>query len=70
MWVWLAGLGGLIVGFVGGLSLLQKLLRDKSRYDLLHDKDLRLKYGLFVWLIAGLSCYMAVWLYNYYFPSP
>jgi uncharacterized membrane-anchored protein YhcB (DUF1043 family) len=64
---WIVGLAGLIGGFVIGQLVLMRLLKDKTRYDLLHDKDLRLKYGLFNWLIAILACLSSLWMYRHYF---
>ncbi len=67
--VWLAGFVGLLSGFAAGQVILMRLLKDKTRHELLTDKDLRLKYGLFNWLIAAGTCMIAIGLYRYYFPE-
>jgi hypothetical protein len=67
--VWLAGIIGLLAGFAAGQVILMRLLKDKSRHELLNDKDLRWKYGLFNWLIAAGTCLIAIGLYRYYFPE-
>ncbi len=65
----MAGIIGFVLGFAAGQMILMRLLKDKSRHDLLTDKNLRWKYGLFNWLIAGGTCIIAIGLYRYYFPE-
>lgn len=48
--------------------LLLRLLKDKTREELLNDKNLKFKYGMFNWLIAGATCMLAIGIYRYYFP--
>mgnify|MGYP000916129414 CR=1 FL=1 len=63
-----------IIGFVGGFSiglfLISQILRGRSRQELVSDKSLRWKYGLIVWVMAGLGAWSAVWAYGQYLPSP
>lgn len=49
--------------------ILLHLLKDRSREELLNDKHLRLKYGLFNWFVAAGTCVLALAIYRYYFPS-
>lgn len=67
--VWFAGFIGLLSGFAAGQIILLRLLKDKTRHELLNDRDLRMRYGLFNWLIAIGTCLCAVALYRYYFPE-
>jgi hypothetical protein len=66
---WVVGFLGLLAGFAAGQLLLLRLLKDKSQHDLIYDRSLRLKYGLFNWLIAAGTCLCALALYRYYFPE-
>lgn len=66
---WVVGIFGFIAGFAGGQVLLLRLLKDKTRHDLLHDKSLRWKYGLFNWMIAAATTVLALGLWRYYFPD-
>ncbi len=65
--VYIAGIVGLVGGFVLGQMLLYFLLRHKSREDLLNDPYLKWKYGTLNWIVAGLGCYGTIELYNLYF---
>lgn len=64
--VYLIGFIGFFCGFALGLMVLNVLLKDRPVNELLESKGLRLRYGLFAWLIAGLSAYAAVWMYKIY----
>lgn len=66
---WIVGIIGFLAGFAAGQMILLRLLKDRSRDELLNDRHLRLKYGLFNWLIAGGTCMMALAVYRYYFPE-
>ena len=66
---WIVGILGLLAGFAAGQLILLRLLKDKSQHDLLYDKNLRLKYGLFNWLVAAGTCLCALAVYRYYFPE-
>ncbi len=66
--VWVAGIFGFIAGFAGGQMLLLRLLKDKTRDELLNDRSLRWRYGVFNWMIAAGTCVLAIGLYRYYFP--
>ncbi len=67
--VWLAGIIGLLSGFAAGQIILLRLLKDRSRHELLNNRELRMRYGLFNWLIAIGTCLCAIALYRYYFPE-
>lgn len=60
-----------VIGFIGGFALGQMillfLLRNVSREELLNDPYLRWKYGTLNWLVAILSCYVMIRMYEYYF---
>lgn len=64
--IYLAGLGGLIGGFMAGQLVLLFLLRHRSRRDLLEDRSLRWTYGLINWVIALMGLWVAVSLYERY----
>lgn len=57
------GILGFVVGFLTGQMILLRLLRHKTKDELLSDKHLWWRYGILNWAIAILSCYSAVWLY-------
>lgn len=63
---WVVGIVGFIVGFGAGQMLLLKLLKDRSRQELLHDKQLHWTYGLLNWGVAVGMCLLALWMYRYY----
>jgi hypothetical protein len=63
---WVVGIVGLLVGFGFGQWILLRLLKDRSKYDLLNDKSLRWKYGLLGWAIAGATCAVFLWLYGHW----
>ena len=65
--VWIVGIIGLIAGFGGGLACLKRWLKGTSREELLNNRDLRVRYGLFVWLVAAVTSAAAVFLYKSYF---
>lgn len=46
---------GFIGGFFAGQSILSKLLKNKSKEELLQDKALR-KYGYITWALAIFFC--------------
>jgi hypothetical protein len=62
--IWLAGLLGFVCGFMLGLMLLNYLLKARPAKELLENKSLRRRYGLFAWLIAGFGACVAVRLYE------
>lgn len=64
--IYLIGFAGFLCGFALSLMVLNVLLRDRPASELLESKGLRLRYGLFAWLIAGLSAYAAVSMYKIY----
>lgn len=66
---WIVGIIGFLAGFAAGQMILLRLLKDRSREELLNDRRLRFKYGIFNWLIAAGTCVMTLALYRYYFPE-
>lgn len=62
--IYLAGFVGFIGGFALGQMLLLLWLRGYSRRELLTNKELRYRYGVFNWLLAGVGAYVAVMLYR------
>jgi hypothetical protein len=66
---WVVGIIGFIVGFAAGQMLLLHMLKDRSREELLSDRNLKWKYGTFNWLIAIATCLSFLALYRYYFPA-
>lgn len=67
---YLVGIMGFLGGFSLGLYLISRFLKGRSRQELVSDKSLRWKYGLIVWVMAGLGAWSAVWAYGQYFPAP
>ncbi|PCJ97873.1 MAG: hypothetical protein COA45_09305 [Zetaproteobacteria bacterium] len=65
--VYVAGIVGLICGFMCGLMLLSFLLRNVKKEDLVNDPYIRWKYGILNWGIAILGSYTAVSMYQKYF---
>lgn len=67
--IYLIGLAGFMGGFVAGQMILHFLLRHKSKEELLYDKNLKLKYGLFNWGMAALGAYGLIQMVRTYFPE-
>ena len=65
--VYIVGVIGFIGGFVLGLMILQRWLKDRSKEDLMENDGLKWAYGVFNWLIAALGAYCSIALYNIYF---
>lgn len=65
--VYVAGVLGFICGFLAGQWLLLKLLKERSKQDLLNDKSLGWTYGVLNWVVAGIGSYLFVFVYTYYF---
>lgn len=64
--IYFAGFVGLVGGFAIGQMVLYFLLRDVPREDLLNDPHIKWKYGTLNWVIALLTCYVVVRMYEYY----
>jgi hypothetical protein len=62
--IYLFGTVGLVLGFVGGLFIINVFLHSYSARELVKNKSLRWTYGLAVWIFAGLGAWAGVWLYN------
>lgn len=65
--VYVFGTIGFFAGFVLGVFLLNHLLKDRSRAELLEDRGLKWTYGLFAWIVAAVTSYAAVQSYQMYF---
>lgn len=61
--VYLFGVLGFFFGFLGGLGILNFLLRGVSKEDLLNDPYIKLKYGLMCWGVAAAGAYVFVRIY-------
>lgn len=65
--VYLAGLAGLVAGFVLGQIIIAWQLRDYTREELIilnKKRDTRMKYGLKVWGLALLGMVSFVYIYQ------
>lgn len=62
--VYLFGFIGFIVGFAGGLVVINLFLKGYSARQLAKDKSLRWTYGLAVWIFAGVGTWIGIWLYE------
>ena len=65
--VYVIGTIGFFAGFALGVFILNHLLKDRSRAELLEDRGLKWTYGLFVWIVAAVTSYAAVQSYNIHF---
>lgn len=65
--VYVIGLLGFIGGFLAGQFILLKMLKDRSKDDLMNNKSLHVTFGLLNWAIAGIGAYLCVTLYQIYF---
>lgn len=66
---WVVGIFGFIAGFAAGQLLLLRMLKDRSREELLNDRGLKWRYGTFNWLVAIGTCLCALATYRHYFPD-
>ncbi len=64
---WIIGILGFLGGFAFGQVLLMRWLKDKSKAELLSNKDLRYSYGIFNWIMAIVGCLSSLWLYHHFF---
>ncbi len=62
--LYLYGLIGFVLGFFGGLAVVNLFLRHYSAQQLVKDKSLRWTYGLAVWIFAGLGAWAGILLYG------
>lgn len=58
--VYVFGIAGFVLGFIGGLFIIHLFLKNLSKRELLGDKSLRWTYGLAVWVFAGLGAWGGV----------
>jgi len=61
--VYVIGTIGFFAGFALGVLILNALLKDRSRAELLEDRGLKWTYGLFAWIVAAVTSYAAVQSY-------
>ena len=61
--VYVVGTIGFFAGFALGIMILNGLLKNRSREELLEDRGLKWTYGLFAWIVAGVTSYAAVQSY-------
>jgi hypothetical protein len=64
--VYVVGTMGFFAGFALGILILKGLLRDRSTEELLENRGLKWTYGLMAWIIAAVSSYASVEVYNLY----
>ncbi len=62
--IYLFGIAGFILGFIGGLFVIALFLKGYSAKQLTRDKSLRWTYGLAVWLFGALGAGAGVWVYE------
>jgi hypothetical protein len=62
--IYLFGVIGFVLGFVGGLFIINVFLESYTARELIKNKSLRWTYGLAVWIFAGLGAWAGVWLYS------
>lgn len=67
--VYVFGIVGFFAGFALGVLMLKVLLRGRSNKELLEDTGLKWTYGLFVWIVAAVTSYVAVQSYYIHFES-
>lgn len=65
--VYIFGLFGLVMGFGVGLGVINVLLRHYSVKQIKENPSMRWKYGVLVWIFAGLGSWSGIWIYNNYF---
>ncbi len=62
--VYIFGVIGFVLGFTGGLLVINLFLKSFTASELMREKSLRWTYGLAVWIFAAMGAYAGVWLYN------
>jgi hypothetical protein len=62
--IYVAGTIGFVIGFLLGQGLLMVWLKDRSKEELLKDRDLRYRYGLFNWGLAAAGTWMGLEVYR------
>lgn len=62
--LYLFGMIGFVLGFAGGLAIINIFLKNHSRTDLVKNKALHKTYGIAVWVFAALGAWGGVWFYN------
>jgi undecaprenyl pyrophosphate phosphatase UppP len=62
--VYIFALVGFVIGFGVGLGVINVLLRHYTKKQLKTDSSLRWRYGLAVWVFAGLGGWLGIWLHN------
>ena len=64
--VFVVGTMGFFAGIALGILILKGLLRDRSTEELLENRVLKWTYGLMAWVIAGITSYASVEVYQLY----
>lgn len=62
--IYVFGIAGFILGFIGGMFVINVFLKHLSSRELVKDKSLRWTYGLAVWVFAAIGSAAGVWVYN------
>ena len=62
--IYLFGVIGFILGFAGGMVIVNVFLHSYTARELVKNRSLRWTYGLAVWIFAGLGAWGGVWLYE------
>lgn len=62
--VYLCAIVGFILGFVGGMFIINLFLANYPNSELVKNRSLRWTYGLSVWIFAALGAWGGVWLYD------
>lgn len=62
--VYVIGIFGFIAGFIGGLGIINYLLQDVPKEELVNDPAIKWKYGILCWAVAALGAYVSVSVYT------
>lgn len=62
--VYVFGMIGFVLGFAGGLVVINLFLKNRAAGELVKDKSLRWSYGVAVWIFAAVGCYGGIWLHD------
>lgn len=67
--IYLIGIIGFISGFILGQFILLGLLKDKSNEEILKNKKIKFIYGTFNWIVAFITAFTAIRMYQFYILS-
>jgi hypothetical protein len=65
--VYIFGAFGFVIGFSVGLGVINVLLRNRSINEVKDHKSSKRVYGLAVWGLAAIGCWLGIGVYNNYF---